>query len=122
MTVHIASIGMGRYGKRPEGMIDLAAEAAGAALEGIGRRPIDLLVAGSMLSHGPHGPEALLPRLASRLGLESSAGFRVDSASGTGGMSGCGFACDPLPTRPVRGHNHRYDRRMGIVSKGIPIL
>ncbi len=68
-------------------MIDLAAEAAGLALEGIGRRPIDLLVAGSMLAHGPQGPEALLPRLAGRLGLESAAGLRVDSASGTGGMA-----------------------------------
>lgn len=87
MSVHVASVGMGRYGKRPQGLIDLASEAGAAALEGVGRRPIDLLVAGSMLASGPHGHEALLPRLASRLGLESSAGFRVDSASGTGGMA-----------------------------------
>lgn len=87
MTVHVASVGMGRYGKRPEGLIDLAAEAANLALEGVGRKPIDLLVAGSMFSQGPHGREALLPRLAGRLGLESAAGFRVDSSSGTGGMA-----------------------------------
>ena len=87
MSVHVASVGMGRYGKRPEGLIDLAAEAATAALEGVGRRPIDLLVAGSMLAHGHHGPEALLPRLAARLGLEAGSGLRVDSASGTGGMA-----------------------------------
>ncbi len=87
MTVHISSVGMGRYGKRPEGLIDLAAEAAGVALEGIGRKPIDLLVAGSMFAQGPQGREALLPRLAGRLGLESAAGFRVDSSSGTGGMA-----------------------------------
>ena len=87
MTVHVASVGMGKYGKRPEGLIDLAAEAASVALEGIGRRPIDLLVAGSMLAHGAHGHEALLPRLAGRLGLESASGLRVDSASGTGGMA-----------------------------------
>jgi len=87
VSVHVASVGMGRYGKRPEGQVALAAEAAGLALEGVGRRPIDLLVVGSMFSHGPHGPEALLPRLASRLGLESASGFRVDSASGTGGMA-----------------------------------
>ncbi len=86
MSVHVASVGMGRYGKRPEGLIDLAAEAAAGALEGVGRLPIDLLVAGSMLSHGLHGPEALLPRLATRLGVESASGLRVDSASGTGGM------------------------------------
>jgi len=87
MSVHVASVGMGRYGKRPEGLIDLASEAATAALEGVGRRPIDLLVAGSMLAHGTHGHEALLPRLAARLGLEAGSGLRVDSASGTGGMA-----------------------------------
>jgi acetyl-CoA C-acetyltransferase len=87
MSVHVASVGMGRFGKRPEGQIDLAAEAAGLALEGVGRRPIDLLVAGSMLSHGPSGPEALLPRLAGRLGLEVASGFRVDSTSSTGAMA-----------------------------------
>ncbi len=87
MTVHISSVGMGRFGKRPEGLIDLAAEAAGLALEGVGRKPIDLLVAGSMFAQGPQGREALLPRLVGRLGLESAAGFRVDSSSGTGGMA-----------------------------------
>lgn len=87
MTTHVASVGMGRYGKRPEGLIDLAAEAAGLALEGVGRKPIDLLVVGSMFSQGPYGREALLPRIAGRLGLESSSGFRVDSSSGTGGMA-----------------------------------
>ncbi len=87
MSVHVAAVGMGRFGKRTENQIDLAAEAAGIALEGIGRKPVDLLVAGSMMSHGPQGPEALLPRLTGRLGLESASGFRVDSASGTGGMA-----------------------------------
>jgi acetyl-CoA C-acetyltransferase len=87
MSVHISAVGMGRYGKRPEGLIDLAAEAANLALEGVGRKPIDLLVAGSMFAQGPQGREALLPRLAGRLGLESAAGFRVDSSSGTGGMA-----------------------------------
>ncbi len=87
MTIHVASVGTGRFGKRREGLLDLAAEAAGLALEGIGRKPVDLLVVGSMLAHGPYGPEALLPRLAGRLSLESAAGFRVESASGTGGMA-----------------------------------
>jgi acetyl-CoA C-acetyltransferase len=87
MTVHVASVGLGRYGKRPERLLDLAAEAAQRALEGVGRRPIDLLAVGSMMAWGPHGPEALLPRLASRLGLESAHGLRLDSASGTGGMT-----------------------------------
>ncbi len=87
MTVHVASVGPGRYGKRPEGLVDLATEASHRALEGVGRRPIDLLAVGSMMAWGPHGPEALLPRLASRLGLDSAHGLRLDSASGTGGMT-----------------------------------
>ncbi len=87
MPVHVASVGMGRFGKRPEGLIALAAEAANLALEGVGRKPIDLLVVGSMFAQGPHGREALLPRLAGRLGLESASGFRVDSSSGTGAMA-----------------------------------
>lgn len=87
MTVHVAAVGMGRFGKRPEGLVALAAEAANLALEGIGRKPIDLLVVGSMFSSGPHGREAILPRLAGVLGLEAASGFRVDSSSGTGGMA-----------------------------------
>jgi acetyl-CoA acetyltransferase len=76
-----------RFGRRPEGLVELGAEAAGQALEGIGRKPVDLLVAGSMLSHGVGGPEPFLPRLASRLGLESASGIRVESTSGTGAMA-----------------------------------
>ena len=87
MTVHVASVGIARFGKRTEGLIDLAAEAAGPALEGVGRKPIDLLVTGTMLSHGPHGPEPILPRLAGRLGLESASGFRVEATSATGAMA-----------------------------------
>ncbi len=87
MTIHVSAVGMGRFGKRKEGLIDLAAEAGGRALEQIGRKPVDLLVVGTMFSHGAHGPEAMLPRLAGRLSLETAAGLRVDSASGTGGMA-----------------------------------
>jgi acetyl-CoA C-acetyltransferase len=87
MTVHISAVGMGRFGKRPEGLIELATEAANLALEGVGRKTIDLLVVGSMFAQGLHGREALLPRLAGSLGLESSSGLRVDSSSGTGGMA-----------------------------------
>jgi acetyl-CoA C-acetyltransferase len=87
MTVQVASVGMVRFGKRPETLVELAAEAGAGALEGVGRRPIDLLVVGSMMAHGPHGPEALLPRLAGRLGVESASGYRVDGASATGAMA-----------------------------------
>jgi acetyl-CoA C-acetyltransferase len=87
VSVHISAVGTGRFGKRTETLVELAAEAAGAALDGIGRKPVDLLVVGSMMAHGPQGAEALLPRLAGRLGLESASGFRVDAASATGGMA-----------------------------------
>lgn len=87
MTVHVSSVGVGRFGKRAEGLVDLAAEAAASALEGVGRKPVDLLVVGSMLSHGTHGAEAFLPRLASRLSLENASGFRAESTSATGAMA-----------------------------------
>ncbi len=87
MNVRVAGIGIGRFGKRSESLVELAAEAAGRALEGLGRKPIDLLVAGTMLGHGPHGPLAVLPRLAGRLGLEAATGLRVEAASATGAMA-----------------------------------
>lgn len=87
MTVRVASVGVTRFGKRPEGLVELAAEAATIALDGVGRKPIDLVVAGSMLAHGAGGPEPLLPRLAERLSVESASGLRVESTSGTGAMA-----------------------------------
>ncbi|MGP8077674.1 MAG: thiolase family protein [Thermoplasmata archaeon] len=87
MTAHVASVGIGRFGKRTEGLVELAAEAAGIALEGVGRKPIDLLVVGTMLGHGPAGREPLLPRLASRLSLEAASGLRAESTSATGAMA-----------------------------------
>lgn len=109
MSVHVASVGMGRYGKRPEGLIDLAAEAANLALEGIGRKPIDLLIAGTMLAHGPFGTETFLPRLASRLHLQSTSGFRVDSASGTGGMA--------FHTAALALESGRFDRALIVAAE-----
>lgn len=84
MTVRVASVGLGRFGKRSEGLVDLAAEAAEIALEGIGRKTVDLLVVGTMLAHGARGPFPFLPRLAGRLGLESAEGLRLEAASATG--------------------------------------
>ncbi len=87
MNVRVAGVGVGKFGKRPEGLVDLAAEAAGLALESVGRKPIDLLVCGTMLAHGPNGAFPFLPRLAGRLGLETAAGLRVEAASATGAMA-----------------------------------
>lgn len=87
MNVRVAGVGVGKFGKRPEGLVDLAAEAAALALEGVGRKPVDLLVCGTMLAHGPSGALPFLPRLAGRLGLESATGLRVEAASATGAMA-----------------------------------
>jgi acetyl-CoA C-acetyltransferase len=87
MTVHVASVGFARFGKRAEGLVELGAEAAGPALDGVGRKPIDLLVVGTMLAHGARGAEPLLPRLAGRLGLETAAGYRVEATSASGAMA-----------------------------------
>jgi acetyl-CoA C-acetyltransferase len=87
MKVRVASVGVGRFGKRTENLVGLAAEAAGLALEGIGRKPVDLLVAGTMLGHAPDGPEPFLSRLAARLSLETASGVLVDGASATGAMA-----------------------------------
>ncbi len=87
MSVHVASVGVGRFGKRPEPLVALAAEAGAEALEGVGRKPVDLLVAGSMLAHEPEGPSPFLSRLAARLSLEGASALRVDGASATGAMA-----------------------------------
>jgi acetyl-CoA C-acetyltransferase len=87
MSVHVASVGVGRFGKRAEGLVALSAEAGRLALVEIGRKPIDLLVVGSMLGHGAAAAEPLLPRLASRLSLEAASGFRAEATSATGAMA-----------------------------------
>ncbi len=87
MKVRVASVGVGRFGKRPETLVDLATESAGLALEGVGRKPVDLLVAGTMLAHSPGGPEPFLSRLAARLSLETASGVLVNGASATGAMA-----------------------------------
>ena len=109
MSVEVTSVGTGRFGKRPESLIDLASEAADRALEGFGRKPIDLLVAGTMLAHGPYGAEAFLLRLASRLGLESSSGVRVDGTSATGAMA--------FHTAVLALESGRFDRALVVAAE-----
>lgn len=84
MTVHVRATGIGRFGKRPEPLVELLAEAANLALEEAGRRPVDHLFVGCMAA-GPLGAtENVTAQLADRLGIESAAGFRVDAASASG--------------------------------------
>jgi acetyl-CoA C-acetyltransferase len=76
---------------------------------GVGRKPIDLLVVGSMLAHGSARPEPLLPRLAARLSLEATSGLRVESTSATGAMA-FHVAVDALATG-------RFDRALVVAAE-----
>jgi acetyl-CoA C-acetyltransferase len=84
VKVHVTSTGIGRFGKRPEGLVELIAEAGGEALDGIGRKPVDGLIVGNMASGSLGGEENLTARVADRLGLDAAAGFRVEAASASG--------------------------------------
>ncbi len=84
MRVHVESTGLARFGRRSEDLVDLLAEAGSAALEGIGRKTVDALFVGTMAAGSLNDVENVTSRLADRLGLESSAGWRVEAASATG--------------------------------------
>ena len=84
MTVHVSAAAVGRFGKRSEGLIDLLAESGSAALEFVGRRPVDLVVIGTMAAGPLGGVENVVAQLADRLGLDLGGGFRVDAASASG--------------------------------------
>jgi acetyl-CoA C-acetyltransferase len=84
MPVQVTSLGAATFGRRPETLVDLLVEAGNQALEGVGRRTIDLVVVGNMLSGSVNGVENLVSRTVNRLGLETSAGYRVEAASASG--------------------------------------
>jgi acetyl-CoA C-acetyltransferase len=84
MTVRVAATGIGRFGRRPEGLLDLLEEAGTLALESLGRRPIDQLVVGTMAAGSLGATENIVGQIADRLGLETAEGFRVDAASASG--------------------------------------
>ncbi len=84
MTVRVAATAQGRFGRRPEGLVELLAEVGHEAVAGVGRKPIDHLVVGSMAAGSLADLENLVARTADRLGLESAAGLRVEAASATG--------------------------------------
>ena len=84
MSVQLTSWGLARFGKRPEPLVELLAEAGARALEGIGRKPVGHVVVGNMAAGTLTGEENLAARVAERLGLEGAAGVRVEAASATG--------------------------------------
>ncbi len=84
MTAHVIAVGVAPFGKRPEPLVDLLSEAGAAALEGVGRKTIDLLVVGSMAAGPLAGVENVTAQLADRLGLDTAAGYRIEAASASG--------------------------------------
>lgn len=84
MPAHITAAVVGRVGKRPEGLVDLLTEVGSQAMEQIGRKPIDLVVVGTMAAGSLAGVENVVAGAAERLGLDPAAGVRVDAASATG--------------------------------------
>ncbi len=84
MSAHVTATGYARFGRRPESLVELAAEAASHALEEVGRKPIDLLVVGNMLAGAVNATENLVSRVANRISVETAAGLRVEAASASG--------------------------------------
>jgi len=84
VRVHVESTGLARFGRRDDSLVDMLAEAGGAALEGVGRKPVDALFVGTMSAGSLAEVENVTSRLADRLSLESAAGWRVEAASATG--------------------------------------
>jgi acetyl-CoA C-acetyltransferase len=109
MTVHVTATGVARFGRRPEPLTGLAAEAAGRALTVLGRKPVDLLVVGNMLAGSVNGEENLVSRIANRLGLETAAGFRVEAASASGAAA---FHAAVLALE-----SGRYDRALVVAAE-----
>jgi acetyl-CoA C-acetyltransferase len=84
MKVAVTATGVGRFGKRKETLLELLCEAGREALDGLGRKPVDVLVVAHMAGGSLAGVENTVAKVADRLGLDAGAGFRVESASASG--------------------------------------
>jgi acetyl-CoA C-acetyltransferase len=84
VPVHVTAAVAGKVGRRPETLVDLLAEAGTAALQEIGRKPVDLVVIGSMAAGSLAGVENLVGHVTERLNLDDAAGIRVEAASASG--------------------------------------
>ena len=83
-AVQVTAAEVGRFGRRPESLVDLLSEAGALALEQVGRRPVDVVIVGNMAGSVLGETENLTARVADRLGLDGAAGFRVEAASASG--------------------------------------
>ncbi|MGI0053344.1 MAG: thiolase family protein, partial [Thermoplasmata archaeon] len=68
----------------------------------VGRKPIDLLVVGSMVAGTLGEVESLLPACAERLGIDPAAGWRVEAASASGAAAFHAAAREVLDGRADR--------------------
>ncbi|MCI4325616.1 MAG: thiolase domain-containing protein [Thermoplasmata archaeon] len=84
MRVAVTATGVGRFGKRSESLVELLCEAGREALDGLGRKTVDVLVVAHMAGGSLVGVENTVAKVADRLGLDTGAGFRVESASASG--------------------------------------
>jgi acetyl-CoA C-acetyltransferase len=86
MTVFVSSIGVTRFGRRSEGLVELLAEAGKSALEGapVRHRAPQAIFVGSMAAGPLGGVENLVPKVSAALGLTEIPGYRVEAASATG--------------------------------------
>ena len=82
--VAVTSQGLTVFGTHRGSLVDLLAGAGEEALEGVGRKPVDLLVVGTMAAGSFAGVENVVSRVADRLGLDTAAGVRVEAASASG--------------------------------------
>jgi acetyl-CoA C-acetyltransferase len=80
----VTGTGVATFGKRPDSLVDILVEAATEALSEVGRKAIDLIVVGTMLSSTVAEEENIVAQVSDRLGLETASGLRVEAASATG--------------------------------------
>lgn len=78
---YISSVGMTRFGKRDEGLLELLVQAAEVALDGQG---VDALFVGCQNPEEFAGLGNLSTRLASELGHTPGPAVRIENSSGTG--------------------------------------
>ncbi|HEV8050627.1 MAG TPA: thiolase domain-containing protein [Thermoplasmata archaeon] len=84
MKVAVTATGVGKFGKRSDPLLDLLCEAGREALDGIGRKPVDLCVVAHMAGGSFAGVENTAAKVADQLGLDAGAGLRVEAASASG--------------------------------------
>ncbi|MCI4350837.1 MAG: thiolase domain-containing protein [Thermoplasmata archaeon] len=82
--VHVAATAVGRFGRRPEPLLELLAEVGERVLESVDPHSVDALIVGNMAASVLGETENLAARVADRLGLAPAMALRVDAASASG--------------------------------------